>query len=240
MSGPAIVARGVGKWFGRRTAERPGTLQETLLRGLRGDRERGGFWALRDVTFAIEANRAVGMVGNNGAGKSTLLRLLGGVGRPDEGELAVSGRVGALLDLSAGFHGDLSGRENVYVAGVVAGLTQKEVRQRFDEIVDFADLHDFIDNPYRTYSAGMQMRLGFAVAIHADPETLLMDELLSVGDHAFQRRCLQRIIRLRERGTTVMLASHDSILVRRVCDDAIWLQDGKVAAFGEAAETVGH
>jgi lipopolysaccharide transport system ATP-binding protein len=236
--GDAIVVRGLGKRFRRLRPDRPATLQEALMGALRRRQKAEEFWALRDISFSIPTGHTVGIVGTNGAGKSTLLRLLGGVGRPDEGTLEVHGRVGALLDLGAAFHGDLSGRENVFVAGIIAGLSRREVVRAFDSIVDFAQIEPFIDNPYRTYSSGMKMRLGFAVAVHASPETMLMDELLSVGDHAFQRKCLERIAGFRRDGCTIVLASHDTIMIRRLCDNVLWLSEGRVVEQGAAEATV--
>ncbi len=179
-------------------------------------------------------------MGPNGAGKSTLLRLIGGVGRPDEGQVTVQGRIGALLDLGAGFHPDLTGRENVFVNGVIAGLTRHEVAQRFDAIVDFAELGAFIDNPLRTYSTGMQMRLGFAVAVHIDPEILLIDEILAVGDLAFQRKCLDRIAQFKDEGCTIILVSHDANSIQQLCDEALWLRRGKLVAYGPADVVAGQ
>jgi lipopolysaccharide transport system ATP-binding protein len=173
------------------------------------------------------------VIGSNGSGKSTLLRLLGGVGKPDGGSIAVKGRIGALLDFGAGFNPELTGRENVIVGGVIAGLTRKEVLKRFEAIVAFAELESFIDNPLRTYSSGMQMRLGFAVAIHTEADILLIDEVLSVGDHFFQRKCLERIARLKTNGCTIVLVTHDSKMVREFCDDALWLNRGRVMVRGQ-------
>src|SRR3972149_7953763 len=161
-----VVVRGLGKQFSRYHADRPWTLQEAFQRGVRGRGPAERFWALRDVSFSVAPGRMLGVVGPNGAGKSTLLRLISGVGRPDAGSVVVRGRIGALLDLGAGFHPDLTGRENVFVAGVISGLTRSEVSERFDSIVAFAELEEFIDSPVRTYSTGMLMRLGFSVAGH--------------------------------------------------------------------------
>jgi len=176
----------------------------------------------------------VGIIGPNGAGKSTLLRLIGGIERPDEGQVVVQGRIDALLDLGAGFHPDLTGRENVFINGVIAGLTRQEIAERFDSIVDFAELREFIDSPLRTYSTGMHVRLGFAVAAHLEPEILLIDEVLAVGDLAFQRKCLGRIAQFKAEGCTIVLVSHDLSAVRQLCDEALWLRRGKVAAYGPA------
>jgi lipopolysaccharide transport system ATP-binding protein len=233
----AIIVQNLSKSFRRYHADRPTTLKEALLRGLRGLRQIAlaeRFWALRDVSFSVAPGRMVGVIGPNGAGKSTLLRLIGGVGRPDQGNVEAHGRIGALLDLGAGFHPDLTGRENVFVNGVIAGLTRYEVARRFDSIVDFAELEAFIDNPLRTYSTGMQMRLGFAVAVHTDPEILLIDEILAVGDLAFQRKCLDRIARFKDEGCTIVLVSHDTDSIQQLCDEVLWLRRGRLVAYGPA------
>ncbi len=200
----AIAVQGLGRQFRRYHLDRPWTLQEAVQRGLRRMAPAEHFWALREVSFSVAHGHALGVVGPNGAGKSTLLRLLGGVGRPNEGTIEVHGRIGALLELGAGFHPDLTGRENLFINGLISGLTRSEVTTRLDSIVDFAELQDFIDNPLRTYSSGMQMRLAFAVAIHTDPEIFLIDEVLAVGDLSFQRKCLERITQLKRAGV------HDS------------------------------
>ncbi|HEU4325550.1 MAG TPA: ABC transporter ATP-binding protein [Roseiflexaceae bacterium] len=232
----AITVAGLGKRFLRRT-DRPTTLKETLLRGWRPAEWR---WGLRDVSFNVAPGTMLGVVGANGAGKSTLLRLIGGVGRPDEGRVVTCGRIGALLDLGAGFHPDLSGRENVQIAGVIAGLTRAELAGRFDEIVAFAELECAIDAPLRTYSSGMQMRLAFAVAVHTDPEILLIDEVLSVGDMAFQHKCVARIDQLKAQGCAIVLVSHEVDQLRRLCDQALWLREGQCAAYGAAEAVVGQ
>jgi len=180
----------------------------------------------------------VGFIGNNGAGKSTLLRLLAKVGLPDSGSIVLDGRVGALLDLGAGFHGDLTGRENVLVGGVINGLSRREVRRRFDGIVAFAELEASIDNPLRTFSTGMRMRLAFAVATVVEPEILLVDEVLGVGDLAFQHKCALRIAELRARGSTLVVCSHQGPTIREICDNAIWLEDGRIRRAGHAREVV--
>jgi lipopolysaccharide transport system ATP-binding protein len=178
----------------------------------------------------------VGVIGRNGAGKSTLLRLLGGLLEPDEGSIEVNGRVGGILELGAGFHPDLSGRENVYIASTVGGLTRKEVAARFNEIVGFAELERFIEAPLRTYSSGMMMRLAFSVAVNVQPDVLLIDEVLAVGDLAFQRKCLDRIDEFRRRGCTIAVVSHDVATVRDLCDDAVWLERGRLRLAGPAGE----
>lgn len=236
----AVAVQNLGKRFRRYHADRPTTLKEALLRGLRQMKPAEYFWALRGVSFGVAPGRMVGVIGPNGAGKSTLLRLIGGVGRPDEGSVEVQGQIGALLDLGAGFHPDLTGRENVFINGVIAGLTRHEVAQRFDSIVDFAELEAFIDNPLRTYSTGMQMRLGFAVAAHTEPEILLIDEVLAVGDISFQRKCLERIAQFKAEGCTIVLVSHDTTLIQQLCDEALWLRAGRVAAHGAADVVAGQ
>jgi lipopolysaccharide transport system ATP-binding protein len=232
---PALLtASGVGKRFRRYHADRPATLKELFLRGAGRRAPAESFWALRNVSLEVGEGQTLGVIGANGAGKSTLLRLLGGIGRPDEGSISVHGRIGGLLDLGAGFHPDLTGRENVFVSGVVNGLLRREVAERFESIIDFAQLEDFIDSPLRTYSTGMQMRLGFALAMHSDPRVLLVDEILAVGDVAFQRRCLQRIADFKAAGTAIVLVSHEPNLIRDLCDEVLWLRHGQPVALGAA------
>jgi lipopolysaccharide transport system ATP-binding protein len=230
----AICVRGLGKQFRRYTADRPSTLKEALLRGLSWTQAPDRFWALRGVSFSVPGGRTVGIIGPNGAGKSTLLRLVGGVGVADEGSIAVSGRVGTLLDLGEGFHPDLTGRENVFVNGVISGLRRGEVARRLDSIVDFAELEEFIDYPLRAYSNGMRLRLGFAIAVHTDPEVLLIDEILAVGDILFREKCLRRIAEFKERGCSILLVSHDLGMITRFCDEALWLRGGQLVAHGPA------
>lgn len=231
-----VIVEGLGKQYRRYHQDRPWTLQEVFQRGFHRMKPAEYFWALREVTMAVAPGRTVGIIGGNGAGKSTLLRLIGGVGRPDEGRVAVHGAVDALLDLGAGFHPDLTGRENVFISGVINGLTRREVANYFDSIVGFAELSEFIDSPLRTYSTGMQMRLAFAVATHTHPQVLLIDEVLAVGDFAFQRKCLERITQFRAEGCTIILVSHDTSLVAKMCDEALWLHAGRVIAHGPAYE----
>jgi len=236
--GHPIVVQGVSKQFRRYHHGRPRTLHEVLLRGLCHWRSTEGFWALRDVSFSVAPGHMAGVIGANGAGKSTLLRLIGGVGRPDTGRIELNGRIGGLLELGAGLHGDLTGRENVYISGVVAGLTRREVEQRFEAIVDFAELQEFIDNPLRTYSTGMRVRLAFAVAVHIEREILLIDEVLSVGDLAFRRKCMERIAQFKTQGRTILFVSHDIRSIVELCDEALWLHGGRIAAYGPADAVV--
>ena len=229
----AVLVEGLGKRFNRYHAKKPTTIMEAALSGLQQVKPIDDFWALKGVCFEVAVGEMVGVIGHNGAGKSTLLQLLGKVAHPTEGRLVMHGRVGALLDLGAGFHGDLTGRENVFVTAIVAGLPRHEVARRFDRIVEFAELEGFIDNPVRTYSTGMMMRIAFSVAVHSDPQILLVDEFLSVGDIAFQTKCLNRITEMKEQGCAIVLVSHDVDQVKRLCDRALWLKRGTVMAYGE-------
>lgn len=234
----AISVRGVAKQFQVRNPHRPHTLHEALSQGFHRFRPEDTFWALRGIDLDVPRGTTLGMIGPNGAGKSTLLRLIAGVGRPDRGTIETSGAVTALLDLGAGFHPDLTGRENVHLYGVITGWTRAEVRRRFEEIVGFAELESFIDNPLRTYSTGMRMRLAFSVAALADPEIFLLDEVLVVGDLAFQKKCTARIDQLRANGCTLVLCSHDTALVRGFCDLAIRLEAGRLVARGPVEEVL--
>ena len=235
---PAIVVTALSKQFSRYHPQRPSTVQEALAQGWSRLRSVERFWALEDVSFQVGTGASLGIIGANGSGKSTLLRLIAGVGRADSGRVDVFGRLGALLDLSVGFHTELTGRENAIMAGILGGLTRRQVLQRLDAIVDFAELEPFIDNPIRTYSTGMQMRLAFATAAHTDPEILLLDEVLSVGDLAFQHKCLDRMKQFKADGCTILLVSHDTGAVREMCDEALWLDGGRLVAHGPARETV--
>jgi ABC-type polysaccharide/polyol phosphate transport system ATPase subunit len=198
----------------------------------RGRARGADVWALRDVSFAVEPGGAVGLVGRNGSGKSTLLRLLSGIIKPTSGRAEVGGRIGSLLELGAGFHPDLTGRENVYLNGSIHGLKRAAIREKLDEIVAFAGLENFIDLPVRTYSSGMYMRLGFAIAAHVEADVLLHDEVFAVGDEAFQRKCFGKIFEFKQRGGTIVFVSHDAGAVERLCDRAVLLKDGTVAFDG--------
>jgi ABC-type polysaccharide/polyol phosphate transport system ATPase subunit len=203
------------------------------------NRGRGSdVWALRDVSFAVEPGSAIGLVGRNGSGKSTLLRLLSGIIKPTSGRVAVGGRVGALLELGAGFHPDLTGRENLFLQGSIHGLSRATIREKFHEIVAFAGLEDAIDLPVRTYSSGMYMRLGFAIASHMEANVLLLDEVFAVGDEAFQRKCFGKIFEFKQRGGTIVFVSHDAGSVERLCDRAVLLKDGLVAFDGPTHEAI--
>jgi lipopolysaccharide transport system ATP-binding protein len=230
-SADAVVAvRNLGKRYWLRQAA-PATFQETVIAALRGVRSTP-FWALRNVSFAVGRGESMAIIGSNGAGKSTLLRLICGLGRPTSGNVQVAGRVAALLTLGAGFHPHLTGRENLYVSAIVSGLRRREVTALFDNIVDFAELRDFIDQPLRTYSAGMQMRLGFAVAVHVDPAVMIIDEGLAVGDAHFKQKCLDRIRGFRERRKTLLMVTHDMQMAREFCTRVLWMRRGTVIADG--------
>ncbi|HEY5955284.1 MAG TPA: ABC transporter ATP-binding protein [Polyangiaceae bacterium] len=233
----AVVVESLGKRF-RERRDRPSTLKELLVRGNVWRTPAKWFWGLSDVSFRVAKGSMLGVVGHNGAGKSTLLRLIGGVGEPDAGKIQTRGNIGALLELGAGFHPDLSGRENAILMGVIAGLTRREVLRRFDTIVQFAELQHFIDAPLRTYSSGMSLRLAFSVAAHTDPDILLIDEVLAVGDLGFQRKCVKRIHEVKSAGAAIILVSHDTEQVKRHCDQALWLRHGKVASLGDTATVV--
>jgi lipopolysaccharide transport system ATP-binding protein len=237
MSGGAIVVGGLSKRY-MLQGPAPRTFQEAILRSLGAARQAQPFWALRQIGFRITPGESVGIVGRNGAGKSTLLRLLCSLERPTRGRVQMEGRVAALLELGAGFHPDLTGRQNLYVSAIVSGLRRVEVDARCEEIVGFAELEEFIDQPLRTYSAGMQLRLGFAVAIHVDPAILIIDEALAVGDFSFQAKCLERIEEFRQRGKTLLLVSHDMNAVRRFCSRALWLQHGQLLADGPTEQVI--
>src|SRR5689334_18656996 len=195
-------------------------------------------WALRDVSFAVDPGSAIGLVGRNGSGKTTLLRLLSGIVKPTPRRVAARGRIGSLLELGAGFHPDLTGRENVYLNGSIHGLRRAAIREKLDEIVAFAGLEDFIDLPVRTYSSGMYMRLGFAIAAFLDADILLLDEVFAVGDEAFQRKCFGRIFEFKQRGGTIVFVSHDAVSVERLCERAVLLNRGEVAFDGPTHEAI--
>jgi ABC-type polysaccharide/polyol phosphate transport system ATPase subunit len=237
----AIEVRGVRKTYRRYGRRRQfSTLKSALLSGrlLRDLRPDDTFDALRGVSFDVVAGRTLGIIGRNGSGKSTMLKLIAGIGRPTAGTVTVQGRVSALIELGAGFHPEISGRENVYVNGMMLGLTKREVAARFDAIVAFAELEEFIDSPVKTYSSGMYMRLGFAVAVHVDPEVLLVDEVLAVGDEGFTHKCLDKFSELRRRGRTVLLVTHSLDLVARFCDEALWLDGGVTRGQGDPRRVI--
>src|SRR5437588_405301 len=227
--------------------ERARSFQDIVVNlfGLRNPSRRGmalprpvkeEFWALRDVNLSIYAGEAVGIIGENGSGKSTTLKLISRILEPTSGSVSVRGKVSALLELGTGFHPELTGSENIYLNGSLLGISRKEMARRYEGIVDFAELSEFIDTPIKHYSSGMVMRLAFAVAINVDPDILLTDEVLAVGDEAFQRKCLEYIAELRKRGVTIIFVSHALDAVRALCSRAIWLDHGRLIADGPSGE----
>jgi len=209
-----------------------------LGRGNRKDDGKDFIWALKDVSFQVDQGEKLGIIGRNGSGKTTLLRLLAGITRPTEGKISITGRLGVLIELMAGFHPELTGRENIYLNGAIMGMSRKEVRRKFDEIVSFSELEDFIDTPIKRYSSGMHVRLGFAVAAHLEPEILLVDEVLAVGDASFQKKCLGKMDIAAGEGRTVLFVSHNMAAVTRLCPRAILLDEGKVLQDGPSHQVV--
>jgi ABC-type polysaccharide/polyol phosphate transport system ATPase subunit len=237
----AIEVRDVHKVYRRYGRRRQfATLKSALLSGtvIRDLRPDAVFEALKGVSFDVGAGRTFGVVGRNGSGKSTMLKLIAGIGKPTSGSVRVQGRVSALIELGAGFHPEISGRENVYINGMMLGLGRRDIARRFDDIVRFAELEEFIDAPVKTYSSGMYMRLGFAVAINVDPDVLLVDEVLAVGDEAFTHKCLDQFADFRRRGLTVLLVTHSLDLVTRFCDEALWLDGGLIKSHGDPKRVV--
>ena len=235
---PAIVVRDLTKTF-RLTAHRARDLKTAVLHPFQGRGSRPeAFAALRGVSFEVPAGQSLGIIGANGSGKSTLLRVLAGITTPSSGTVRVRGRVSALLELGAGFHGQISGRENALLNAVLLGLSYEEARARLPEIIAFSELEAFIDEPMRTYSMGMFFRLGFAVAVHVNPEVLLVDEVLAVGDAEFQKKCFAHIEELRSRGVTIVIVSHDLPAVERFTDRVLLMQKGVIVADGEPSDVV--
>jgi len=218
--------------------ERPRSFQELALNLLHGRGNGEDFWALRDVDFTVEKGEMVGLIGPNGAGKSTVLKLISRIIEPTSGQIAVNGRLSALLELGAGFHPDLTGRENIYLNGSILGLSRAEMQRKFDSIVSFAEMERFVDVPLKRYSSGMAMRLGFAVAVHVEPDVLLVDEVLAVGDYSFQAKCIEKIGEMRRKGVTILFVSHDLDTVQQLCDRVIWLHDGRIVLEGNSNEIV--
>jgi ABC-type polysaccharide/polyol phosphate transport system ATPase subunit len=230
-----ISVQGISKLY--RSYDSPvGRLKEILLHGQR--KYHRDFWALRDISFEVLAGETVGVIGRNGAGKTTLLQIIAGVLQPTEGAVRVEGRVTALLELGSGFNHEYTGRENILLSGQILGFSEEEMRARLDVIVKFAELEEFINQPVKTYSTGMIMRLAFAAAIHVDPDVLIVDEALSVGDVYFQRKSLDRIEYFRQAGKTVLFVSHDPRLIQRFCTRALWIEAGQMAMIGPAKEVV--
>ncbi len=238
---PAIELVNVSKIYRRYGGHQFATLKSALLHRsiLRDLQPSETFPALTDVSFVVPKGSTYGVIGRNGSGKSTALKLVAGITKPTSGTVRVAGRISALIELGAGFHPEISGRENVFINGIMLGLSKREIHERFDEIVEFAELQEFIDAPVKTYSSGMYMRLGFAVAIHVDPDVLLVDEVLAVGDEGFTHKCLDKFAEFRRRGRTILLVTHSLNLVERFCDDALWLDSGQAKAHGDPKRVVG-
>jgi ABC-type polysaccharide/polyol phosphate transport system ATPase subunit len=236
----AIELTNVSKIYRRYSGRQFSTLKSALLQRslLQNLRPNEVFPALTDVSFAVRRGVTYGVIGKNGSGKSTALKLVAGITKPTTGTVKVEGRISALIELGAGFHPEISGRENVFINGIMLGLTKREVQERFDEIVDFAELREFIDAPVKTYSSGMYMRLGFAVAIHVNPDVLLVDEVLAVGDEGFTHKCLDKFGEFRRRGKTILLVTHSLPLVERFCDEALWLDQGHAMTHGDPKRVV--
>jgi len=222
----------------RLPSERIGSLKEYTIRWIQRKVTHRDFWALQDVNLSVNRGETLGLIGHNGAGKSTLLKLIARVFRPTAGRVVVTGKVAPLLEFGAGFHPELTGRENIYLNGALMGFSHPEMEEKLEGIVDFAELWDFIDVPMRTYSSGMWARLGFAVATDVHPDILLIDEVLSVGDEAFKRKSSARMQEFRDRGATIILVSHDMKMIQKMCGRAAWLDHGHIKAIGKTSEVV--
>ncbi|MDA8336316.1 MAG: ABC transporter ATP-binding protein [Peptococcaceae bacterium] len=208
----------------------------SFLSAKRRGREKTEFWALREISFTVEENSSFGIIGVNGSGKSTMLKLLTGTMRSTRGEIRVKGRKSSLIELGAGFHPDFSGRDNVYLNGLILGLSKNDIRKKFDEIVAFSELEQFIDVPVKYYSSGMHARLGFSVAIAVEPDVLIIDEVLAVGDINFREKCMDRIARMQKEGVSVVLVSHSLGDVERICDKVLWIHRGMIMGYGDAGK----
>lgn len=222
-------------------ARQPYSFRE-MLTGFfdRSDAADRQLWALRDVSFSVDESETLGLIGHNGAGKSTLLKILSRITKPTSGTAEIHGRVGSLLEVGTGFHSELSGRENIYLNGAILGMKRTEIDKRFEEIVAFSEIEEFLDTPVKHYSTGMYMRLAFSVAAHLDPEVLIVDEVLAVGDVGFQKKCLRKMRDVGESGRTVIFVSHDMQSITRLCKRVIWMKHGEVAADGDAKQVVGE
>jgi lipopolysaccharide transport system ATP-binding protein len=232
---PAILVQGMSKRF-RLYRRRHQSIKEILVRRSLGDWE--DLWAVRGLTFEVPRGQFLGVIGHNGSGKSTLLKLLSQILTPDEGTLEITGRVSSLLELGAGFQAEYTGRENVYLYGSLLGLRRRDIVREYESILEFSELEHFIDYPVKNYSSGMYTRLGFSVAVHLEPDILLIDEVLAVGDASFQQKCYEHLNRLRARGCTIILVSHDLTSVGKFCERGIWLDHGRLVADGDADSTI--
>jgi ABC-2 type transport system ATP-binding protein len=235
MTDVAVRVENLGKRF-RMYKERNQTLKSAVMRGRRSVHE--DFWALRDVSFDVPVGSTFGLIGSNGSGKSTLLKCLAKIYYPNGGSITANGKLAALLEVGSGFHHELSGRENIYLNGSILGMARKQIDRKFDEIVDFSGVEQFIDQPVKNYSSGMYVRLGFSVAINVAPDILVVDEVLAVGDAEFQEKCKRKFADFRNEGKTVILVTHDMSAVGSMCDQVAWLDRGRVVSTGEAAPTI--
>ncbi len=250
MSTPAIVVEGLSKQYHIGARENQKNFREAIADALAAPfrrlrafgrssyREEDTIWALKDVSFEVQPGEVVGIIGRNGAGKSTLLRILTRITEPTEGRAFLNGRVGSLLEVGTGFHQELTGRENIYLSGAILGMGKQEIQRKFDEIVDFSGVEKFIDTPVKRYSSGMRVRLGFAVAAHLDPEILLIDEVLAVGDAEFQKKCLGKMESVAEGGRTVLFVSHNMGAVHSLCPRAIYIEDGRIRFDGDGTDAI--
>ena len=229
---PLIDVNGVSKVFRRHSGRQ--LIRQRISGLFRARTDQDYFHALKDVTFSVDQGEYVALIGGNGAGKSTMLSLVTGLTEPTKGTVEVNGRLAALLELGSGFHPDLTGRENVFVNAALLGMSNKEAKERFAPIVEFSGIGDFVDEPLRTYSSGMQVRLAFSIAVHVEPAILVVDEVLAVGDSEFQEKCLKKVTELRKRRTTMLCVSHSPAMVTGFCDRAIWLHHGQVVLDGAA------
>lgn len=239
----AIQLVNVQKGFKRRRIARHNytTLKTSFIDLFRKDKkvkQEEYFYALKGINYAIKEGNVTGIIGLNGSGKSTLLKCIAGIYKPDQGRININGRVSALIELGAGFHPEFTGRENILINGIILGLSRREIKKRYDSIVKFAELEDFIDNPIRTYSSGMYMRLGFSVAVNVDPDVLLIDEILSVGDESFVHKCQDKIAEFKKNGRTIVIATHDLSAAERWCDEIMWLDNGAVKLIGHPRRVI--
>lgn len=235
MNKTAIDIKDVSKKF-RLYKERNQNIKTAIMRGRISTYD--DFWALKDVSFTINHGETFGLVGDNGSGKSTLLKCLAKILYPDRGSITVDGRLAALLEVGSGFHPELSGRENVYLNGSILGMSRKEIDSKFDAIIDFSGVREFIDQPVKNYSSGMYVRLGFSVAIHVDPDILLVDEVLAVGDESFQQKCFEKFSEFRKAGKTVVIVSHSLGTMVEMCDRIAWLEHGELKGVGKPSEVI--
>jgi len=226
---PIICFKGVSKKF---TLQKQKTFKELLPAFLQGKETKKEFWALKNIDFTVNKGETLGIIGPNGSGKSTILKLIAGVMSPTTGQITIRGKVSPLIELGAGFHPELSGRENIYLNGSILGLSQKEIQKKFKKIVDFAQLWDFIDQPVKHYSSGMYMRLGFSIAIHTNPEILIVDEILAVGDTAFQQKCFKKMKEFQEKQTTIIIVSHTMQFIQDFCQRVFYLDQSKLLSAG--------